>query len=79
MVQMTGICKHENRYVMIKIFNDITFVVKLLVAKKAFKETLNHNSRNNCKIPTIDLFRKEIIVLAKGIFLQNYICQIQKN
>ena len=64
---------------MIKIFNDITFVVKLLVAKKVFKETLNYNSRNNCKIPNIDLFRKEIIALAKGIFLQNYICQIQKN
>lgn len=73
------ITKYKNWYIMIKIYNNITFVVKFLVVKKVFKEMLNYSLEDNSKILNITLFQKKIKVVAKSFFLQNYICQVQKN
>lgn len=61
---------------MIETYNDITFVVKLLVVEKTFKETLGYSLGDNGKSTNIDLFQKETVVLARNIPLQNYICQV---
>lgn len=51
-----GAIKHRNWYAMIEIYNDVIFVVKLLVAKKIFKKMLNYSLGDNTKTPNIDLF-----------------------
>ncbi len=42
MAQVTGATKQRNRYVMVEIYNDVIFMVKLLVAEKAFEEILGY-------------------------------------
>lgn len=59
---------------MIEIYNNVTFVVKFLVAEKIFEETLDCNLKNNNKSINTDLFQKKIAVLVKNILLQNHIC-----
>lgn len=51
---------------MVEIYNNVTFVVKLLVAEQMFEETLG------CDLD-MDLFQKKIVVLAEDIYLQNHI------
>lgn len=60
---------------MVETYNDITFVVKLLVAAKVFKKTLGHGLGDNGKTTNTDLFQKRTAALARGILLQNYICR----
>ncbi len=79
MAKVIGITKHENWHVVIKTYNNVTFVVKLLIAEKAFEETLGHGSGDNVESTNIDLFRKKTTVLARGIPLQNYICRARGN
>ena len=55
---MTDTTRYRNRYVGAKIYNNVTFMVKLLVAKKALKKILDYISENNGKIYNTDLFRK---------------------
>lgn len=74
MTQMTGVTRHRNWHVVVETYNDITFVIKLLVARKVFKETLGCGSEDNGKTINTDLFQKGMAVLARAIFLQNYIC-----
>ncbi len=75
MARVTGATKHGNRHAVVEIYNDVTFVVKLLVAEKAFEETLGCGSEDNAESTNTDLFRKGTAALAGGILLQNYICQ----
>ncbi len=70
---MTGVTKHRNRHAVVETYNDVTFVVKLLVAEKAFEETLGRGSKDNAESTNIDLFRKETAALVGSILLQNYI------
>lgn len=69
---MTKATKYRIQHAMIKIYNNVTFVIKLLVVEKTFEKILDHGSENNGKSTNMDLFWKEMIVLVKGIFLQNY-------
>lgn len=73
MARVTDATNHGNRHTMVGIYNDVTFVDKLLVAEKAFEETLDCGLGDNSKNTNSDLFRKETIALAEGIPLQNYI------
>ena len=41
---------------MVKSYNNVTFVVKLLVAEKAFEKTLDCDSRDNTESTNMDLF-----------------------
>ncbi|MCJ1346580.1 hypothetical protein MMC31_004798 [Peltigera leucophlebia] len=79
MAQMTGATRHENRHSVVETYNDVTFVVKLLVAEKTFKETLSRGSGNNGENTNIDLFQKGTAALAGGIPLQNYIRRARGN
>lgn len=79
MVQVTGATRHRNRHVVVETYNNITFVIKLLATEKAFEETLGCGLGDNGKITNTDLFQKRTAVLTRGISLQNYICQAQKN
>lgn len=63
---------------MVKIYNNIIFIIKLLIAEKIFKKILSYSLKNNNKSINIDLFWKKTAVLVKNIFLQNYIYQTQK-
>lgn len=72
---MTKVTIHRNWHVVIKIYNNVIFVIKLLITKKMFEKTLDCVLKDNTKITNIDLFQKKMIILAEGIFLQNYICQ----
>lgn len=74
MARVISVTKYGNWYIVMEIYNHITFMVKLLVAKKTFEKTLGCDSEDNAENTNTDLFQKGIAVLAKGIFLQNYIC-----
>lgn len=41
---------------MVETYNNIIFVIKLLVAKKVFEKTLAHGLGDNGKITNTDLF-----------------------
>lgn len=69
MVWVVDAIRHGNRHTVIEIYNNVTFVVKLLVAEKAFEETLGHDSGDNGKTPNTDSFQKEMATLTGGIFL----------
>ncbi len=79
MARVTGITKHGNWHAMVEIYNDVTFVVKLLVAEKAFEEILDCGSEYNVESTNTDLFQKGTAALVEGIPLQNYICRVQGN
>ena len=53
---MSGTTKHGNRQNVIEIYNNVIFVVKLLIDKKAFKKTLGCGSKNNGETSNKDLF-----------------------
>ncbi len=72
---VTDTTNYGNWHVIVEIYNDITFMVKLLVAEKVFEETLACDLGNNIKSTNTDLFQKGTTVLARSIFLQNYICR----
>ncbi len=67
MVRVTGAIKHGNWYAMVEIYNNVTFVVKLLVAKKAFEEILGRGPGNNIESTNTDLFWKGTAALERGI------------
>ncbi len=79
MARVTGATKHGNRHAVVEIYNDVIFVVKLLVAEKAFEETLGHGSGDNAESTNTDIFRKGTTTLAGGIPLQNYIRRARGN
>ncbi len=56
MAWMTGATKHGNWHAVVEIYNNITFVVKLLVAEKAFEETLGCGLGDNAENINTDLF-----------------------
>ncbi len=72
---MTGAIKYRNRHIVVETYNDVTFIINLLVAEKAFEKTLGHDSGDNAENTNTDLFQKGTAALAGGIPLQNYICQ----
>lgn len=76
MVYVIRVIKHGNWYAIIEIYNNVTFVVKLLVIEKAFKKILSCGSKNNGGSINIDLFQKRTAALAKIFFFKNYICQV---
>lgn len=74
MAQMTRATRHTNWHSMVETYNNVTFVIKFLIAEKIFEETLSYGSRDNGKSINTDLFQKGMVVLIGGISLQNYIC-----
>lgn len=54
---------------MIEIYNNSILIVKLLVVVKAFEEILGCRLGDNTKSTNIDLFRKRIAALARGILI----------
>ncbi len=54
-------------------------MVKHLVAKKVFEETLDRGLGDNAENTNTDLFRKGTVALAGDIPLQNYICRARGN
>ncbi len=56
MARVTSATKNENRHVVIETYNNVTFMVKLLVAEKAFEEILGRSSGDNVESTNIDLF-----------------------
>lgn len=66
--------KHRNWHVIIETCNNVTFMVKFLVAKKVLGKILGRNLGDNSKSINTDLFRKKMVVLIKNILLQNNIC-----
>ncbi len=79
MARMTGITKHGNRHAVVETYNNVTFVVKVLVAEKTSEEILGRGLRDNVESINMDLFRKGTAALAGGIPLQNYIRLVQGN
>lgn len=57
----------------VKTYYDIAFIIKLLVAIKAFTEILSCGLGDNSKYKNGDLFKNEIVMLARDVFLYNYI------
>lgn len=53
---MTKATKYRIEHAMIKIYNNVTFVIKLLVVEKTFEKILGHGSENNGKSTNMDLF-----------------------
>ncbi len=56
MVRVTGAIKHGNRHAVVETYNDVTFVIKLLIAEKAFEETLGCGLGDNAESTNTDLF-----------------------
>lgn len=67
MVLVISIIKHGNWHVVIEIYNNVTFVVKLLVVKYVFKKILGHDLGDNAKSTNTDLFSKGKAVLIRSI------------
>ena len=76
---MTGTTKYRNCHIVVKTYNNVIFVVKLLVVVKAFKILLGCDLGDNGETLNIDLFQKRMVEMARSIFLQNYILRAQKN
>lgn len=55
-------------------YTKVTFLFKLLIVEKVFKETLGHDLGDNCKTFNRGLFQKEMVTLIREILLQNNIC-----
>lgn len=75
MVWMTRTTRYRNGYFIIEIYNNITFIIKVLVAKKIFKKILNYNSEDNSKSTNTNLFQKKYqcwkrIFIYKIIFVK---------
>ena len=66
---MTSATRHRNWHVIVEIYNNVIFVVKFLIAEKAFKEILSSDLGDHGKTLYIDLFLKETAMLAKSILL----------
>lgn len=64
---------HGNYYLMIGIFPDICYLIKLLTNKSAFWEYLEKDS-NKSLLPK--LFGNETILLAKRVVLAKYISNL---
>lgn len=56
MLQVIEATRYRNWHIVIKTYNDITYVIKFLVAEKIFKKTLGYGYKNNSKTINIDLF-----------------------
>lgn len=56
MAQVIKKTKYRNWQIVIKTDNNITFIIKLLLAKKMFKKILKYSSRDNSKSANMDLF-----------------------
>ncbi len=67
MVWVTGATKHGNRHVVVEIYNNVIFVVQLLLAEKAFEETLVRGSGDNAESTNMDLFQKGMAALVGDI------------
>ncbi len=74
MARVTGATKHGNRHAVVETYDNVTFVVKLLVAEKAFEKKLGCGSGDNAESTNTNLFQKRTAALVGGILLQNYIC-----
>lgn len=53
---MTGVTKHGNWYTIIKTYNDVTFLIKLLIVEKTFEEILDRGLEDNAENTDMDLF-----------------------
>lgn len=73
---MTKATRYGNQHAVVETYNNVTFVIKLLVVEKVFEKILGHGLRDNGKTTNMDLFQKETAALAEDILLQNYIYQI---
>ncbi len=56
MTRITGVTKHRNRHAMVETYNNITFMVKLLIAEKEFEETLGYGLKNDAESTNTNLF-----------------------
>lgn len=54
--QVTKATRHRNWHIVIEIYNDVIYMVKLFIAEKAFKEILSYNLRDNGKITNTIFF-----------------------
>ncbi len=75
MARVISITKHGNWHAMVKTYDNVTFVVKLLIAEKAFEETLGHGLGDNVESIWI-YFKKEQqcwqkTFLCKTIFVEH--------
>lgn len=59
---------------MIETYNNVTFMVRLLLAKKMYEKTLGYDLEDNSKSTNMNLFSKRIAMLVRGISLKNNIC-----
>ena len=77
--RVTNTTKHENRHAVVETYNNVIFVVKLLISEKAFEKILDCGSGDHAGNINTDLFQKEMVALAESIFLHNYICWAWEN
>lgn len=70
---MINITKYKNCHVLVKIYNNVTFMVKLLVNKKAFEEILGYSSGNNAKNTNMNLFQKNSSTNSRHSFARLYL------
>lgn len=59
MTRVTKIIKYRKRYAIVKIYNNIIFVVKLLRVEKVLKKILSYSLEDNGKLLIWIYFEKE--------------------
>lgn len=79
MARVIGAIKDIIWHAVVEIYNNVTFVFKLLVAEKVFEETPGSGLKDIVKNTNTDLLQKRMVALAGNIFLQNYIYHTQGN
>ena len=78
MARVTSTIKHRNWYAIVERYNDIIFVVKLLVAEKVFEKTLGCDLGDNAESTNTDLFHKGTAVLVGAFFAKLYLSSTRK-
>lgn len=59
MIQVIDLSKYRNGYVVVEIYNNVNFVIKVLVIEKVFEEILDCSSRDNAKVQICIYFGKK--------------------
>lgn len=66
---VTKVTCFNNYYTIIKKYFNMSFVIKLLIAKEVFVEKQSYRLDNNVENINSNLFISEILVLIRNIFL----------
>lgn len=77
MARITGATSHENYYLLVSTFPDMSLLVKHLVEDAAFEEQLGRGIGKEIQLP--DFFSEGTTNISSGVALENYLNRAREN